>query len=936
MNRYLGTLLAVAIGAGLPITYAVAQEQATAQRFSIAISGGASKGAYEAGMNWAALKVIQGTTGLSTLAGGPVRTMEAASVAGASAGGINTLLTGLTWCSRSESDGGIANRIDDNVFRDVWLRVDINALLPAKADSPTYLPDDALLSRKDYFASADDLRDHWHKPAYRTGCKMPMGVTVTRVIPQDLQVGDLEVQNQRFYIPFELWVKEDNSIGFSFDPQDYPGLSDPAMILMPRPRSDPEFSIADSRIIGAASATSAFPAAFGRRRLQYCRLPLGGTDVGAIEAPSEKTPSDTDLVCPSGYELDEAVFADGGLFDNLPIGLARKLAEEHTRATANPLPVTYIYLDPNRIRYDPPKAPDLSACASATPPAACRVLDFSIFSESGLLLGAMGTARRYELYRETTSDFWQLNLSQLSYQLSELLQLTDPDFDCRADLPFFETPIDCPEALRRSGKLLKITYDRLKPLISPPYSVQGLTDAGMASGCERAPGDSDQDPRFLCDIDIVRYRNHLADTMMAIIGRSSVDDIKLNVSISRSRQSIHDDRSLQVSSRGSPITGTLLSDFGAFLELKFREYDYYVGVYDAVVIASHNLCELQYSRRHQQELYAECVNRLGRQMYRSVGVDTDPRGQYIFARLAEREFNKTNELDFSYTPLPPVDRDMQIIHDGLAEALNAGDDLEHDEQSVFVTENTFFRFLRTEGFVPTKLDSGEEPLLAKIIADPDTWSTEMTKRVSARLVLLERQSADIFAAREPDPNLREQSYPQVMGATAHLLQTATYKYPAFTFAPSTAPDDWFWRYLIPFEFALDMVEGDMLLSWQPTMAITDKDLVDLRFSLGFAGGLFRSSSNRDRKNYFGLGLGYIRRTGSGTISSFGFTPTWYHHWSQPETSRIDSIGGDVHVGFLHDRLRVAVGARDAQDSSDSWYVTVGIADLPGAIYWLTR
>ena len=69
----------------------------------------------------------------------------------------------------------------------------------------------------------------------------------------------------------------------------------------------------------------------------------------------------------------------------------------------------------------------------------------------------------------------------------------------------------------------------------------------------------------------------------------------------------------------------MLSDFGAFLELKFREYDYYVGVYDAVVIASHNLCELQYSRRHQQELYAECVNLLGRQMYRSVGVDTDPR-----------------------------------------------------------------------------------------------------------------------------------------------------------------------------------------------------------------------------------------------------------------------------------------------------------------------
>jgi predicted acylesterase/phospholipase RssA len=936
MSRFSGTLMAVAMGASLLAGSAAGQDQKTPQRFSIAVSGGSSKGAYEAGVNWAALKLVREIARLVTLTGGPIRPMEMASVTGASAGGVNTLLTGLTWCARTETAGGIGNSVDENLFRDIWLRVDINDLLPAKADSETYLPDDAVFSRKDYFAAANGLRDSWKKPVYRKGCRVPMGVTVTSVLPQELLVGDLEVQNQRFYIPFEMRVMEDNSIGFFFDPRDYPTVSDPSMILMPRPRSAPEFSISDDRVIGAVAATSAFPTAFGRRRLQYCRLAVRRSGAQAEPEEPREAPPDTDLVCPSGYELDEAEFADGGLFDNLPIGIARQLAEENVRAKANPLPVTYFYIDPNRIRYEPPKSPDKTACGSDNPPEACRTMEFSIFSESGLMLRAMGTARRYELYRETTSDHWQLNLSRLSYELSDDLRAMDPQFDCRAELPFFDPPIDCPGAIRRAGRLLEITYDRIKPLISPPYSVQRLIEAGVASNCERAPGDSDQRPRLMCDIDITRYRHQLAAAMMTIIERSRVEDQKLYVGISRSRQSIHHDRALRVSSRSAPITGTLLGDFGSFLDYKFREYDYYVGVYDAVVISSHNLCGLQYSRRHQQEEYSQCVNRLGRQIYGAIGVGTDPRARYVFARLAQREFADTSDLNFAYTPLPPVDRDMQIIHDGLAKALEAGEESEGDEQNVFVTEDTFFHFLEAENFVPTPTKDGREPLLAQIIDDPNSWSTEMARRISARLVYLERQSADVFAAREPDPDKREASYTQVMGAAAHLLQTATYKYPPITFSPSTAPEDWLLRYFIPYEFAFDLVEGDILLNWQPTAAITENNLVNLRIGLGFAGGLFRSSASKNRENYFGLGLGYIRRTGSATLSSFGFTPTWYHTWSQPEIGRQDSAGGDIHVSFMKDRLRVGLGTRDVRDVENTWFLTVGVMDLPGAVYWLTR
>ncbi len=936
MNGSIRALMAVLLSFGLITGNVFAEKNHQNRRVSIAISGGASKGSYEAGLNWAVVKLMRAAEKLTTLSGGEPRPVELASVAGASAGGINTILTGLAWCSRPASDGGIANSIDDNVFRSIWLRLDINSLLPPKADSESYRSDDAVFSRKDYFAAADDLRKQWEQPAYRDDCRVPLGVTVTRVHPQELMVGELKVQNQRFFIPFELRVTQDGSIAYFFDPADYPTLSDPAMILMPRPRNAPPFSISNERIIEAAVATSAFPTAFGRRRLQYCRLVLRRTSAESEPQPIEVKQSDTDLVCPPGYELDEAEFADGGLFDNLPIGLARTLAEVDARASENPLPVNYFYIDPDRVRYEKPDRLEHTACASANPPEACRIMDFSLFSESTLLLGALGTARRYELYRETTSENWQLNLFQLSYELSDILTEQHPDFECGLEFPYFESPVDCAEATRSAGRLLEIAYGRLRPIISPPYSPERLVEAGVADNCVRSTQVSESESRTVCGIDVRRYRNHLGNALMAIVERAQIDDKRLYVSISRSRQSAHLDRALRVSSRGAPITGTLLSDFGSFLDYKFREYDYYVGVYDSVAVISRQHCGLQYPPKQQPKEFDQCIDLLGEQLYDALDIGSDARGRYVFSRLAEWEFAKHDSLRFSYSPPPPVDRDMQIIHDALARTLEAGERLDDDDENVFFTENTFFEYLKAENFVPTKTAGGEEPLLAQIVADPDRWPTELTRRVTARLVYLERLAADIHAAREPDVDKRESSYTSLMGVTAHLMQSATYKYPAFTFSPSTAPEDWIWRYVIPYEVGVDVVEGDILLTWQPTMALSENNLLNLRASLGFPGGLFRSSSSRNRENYFGLGLGYIRRTGSTTISSFGITPTWYHAWHQPEIGSQDTAGGDIHVSFMKDRLRVGLGTRDVRNFNDDWFLTLGIMDLPGATYWLTR
>ena len=56
----------------------------------------------------------------------------------------------------------------------------------------------------------------------------------------------------------------------------------------------------------------------------------------------------------------------------------------------------------------------------------------------------------------------------------------------------------------------------------------------------------------------------------------------------------------------------------------------------------------------------------------------------------------------------------------------------------------------------------------------------------------------------------------------------------------------------------------------------------------------------------------------------------------PELADQTTPGFDVHVGFLRNRFRLGIGARDVNDAGDTWFLTLGFADLPGALYWLTR
>ena len=740
-TKYLGILLGIIAGCLSSIAFSASFDQHP-QRVALAISGGASKGAYEAGLNWGALKIIKTSAGDDPVLGGKFRQFELSGVAGASAGGINSLLSGITWCARPENEGGLINRIDNNIFRDVWLNLDVNHLLPATATSKYYQPDDAMLSRYDLLTAANLLKSKWHTPAFRKGCHVPLGVTVTRVEPEVLYIGDVKVQNQRFYIPFEIFVKPDQTAGFRFNPDNYPGSADAARLILPTQAGHEPGTYSDHQIEKISFTSSAFPVAFSRQRLQYCRLET--THKPSTEKKADSIPADVaqKLTCPKGYKLAEAIFADGGLFDNLPIGLARVLSEEHIQSRKNPLPVSYLYIDPDRLRYQVPEPKKKRECDKPNPPDACRQMEYSLFSESHLLVGALGTARKYELYRELTSRYWINNLSNIGYELAEKLKNTMPNYRCDNHLPYYEKRLSCNEAIVRAGHFLELAYDRTQTPITSPFSVERLRKENVVRKCVHTKTKLKVEAD--CEIDILRYREKLAAALTSIMHETKLSNSELYKRVHDSRLSSHSDRMIRVSSLGSPITGHLLGDFGGFLDFKFREYDYYVGVYDVVVAAAGLTCSNHYSPIDEGKAYSECFNAFGQRFYDRLGLDKDRKAKYIFALLAKQEFGKGNIFNFAYQPMPEEDKDMRVIHEGLRKTLETGMLSPKEKKSAFFVEKVFFEHLQEQDFSPTPTKEKQKPLITQIMADPDQWSYELVSRATNRLVYLEQQAEFIF------------------------------------------------------------------------------------------------------------------------------------------------------------------------------------------------
>lgn len=327
--------------------------------YALTISGGLSQGAYEAGINWALVRGLRAHTRKAGRKLGHGHT-ELVAATGASAGNINAVLTAIAWCQRDE----VPDAVDDNPFAHAWLNVGIESLLPgwmtceefkkrfdpeltcAKGEH-AYRPGDGAFAGRALLVAERRVKKLIREPGrFDPACRFPVGVTVTSEHNAWLDSagsdgeGDASVK-----VPTQL-----HSVTFRAEGapegllmRQWLTARDPAFPPTLYVADQPDGLIGPDALLDVVEASSAFPVAFGMKTLSFCD-PRKGDDARECE-PGR------------GGARRSARFFDGGVYDNIPLGLTMSLLDPPAMCARGPEApwehrdgVRYLFLDPDTTR----------------------------------------------------------------------------------------------------------------------------------------------------------------------------------------------------------------------------------------------------------------------------------------------------------------------------------------------------------------------------------------------------------------------------------------------------------------------------------------------------------------------------------------------------------------------------------------------------------
>ena len=297
---------------------------ATRKRIALTVSGGISFGAYEAGLNWVISSYVKRHSDEVRLD----------VVTGASAGNINVFLSALDICGVQPPGVEDTDPTHSWYWR-AWVPIGleqsnlpntdkstdkIHILLPENVQTDhygtsygndNYLANDGLFTRHAFQPALDEIRaalEKLRKSDSRKPCPMNIGVTLTRVPASETLLGkSIPLPVTRFLAPFKF----DTSQPPFFEA--YPlGILEgigkaEGLVASPQP---PGIPFGEDLAFRYMMAASAFPYAFGAVSLDYWS--------------NENSIGDEQPFSGDGHN---AAFLDGGVFDNIPLGLARSLVE---------------------------------------------------------------------------------------------------------------------------------------------------------------------------------------------------------------------------------------------------------------------------------------------------------------------------------------------------------------------------------------------------------------------------------------------------------------------------------------------------------------------------------------------------------------------------------------------------------------------------------
>lgn len=542
---------------------AAAQPAATRRpvRVAMAVSGGISKGSYQAGF------MLGMVTILRRYEDSTKRQDALVAAAGASAGNINALLSAIEYCRLKP----VAVR--NTVFASAWIPVGIEKLLLRRELSAgqrnTFGQSAALLSSK---ALREEVGGSVFSTmslngTFRPGCSVPIGITVTRKSPSMLDVGDaLRVPNTRYAVIVEARTQPDSSLALVHYQFVNPEIARSVGGIIDV-RTTCSETVGNQEYLKAVLASSAFPIAFPPVSLTYTQV----------------RPTPDAQPCARGAS-ETASFIDGGVFDNNPVGLLGALAK-----------VTLS------------RADSMAELATPSSPLATKVSD---------ALNELGKARAE---RDLVEQAIQKDLSTTIGPCDTMaVDCNDPAYRIRcnqASDAIVRTSGSCAgvQALREQlaiktaalneavGKLsgsanalADLERARAAAIDSDAAAKFGLRTFFVDPDASRSPTDDEVNGKSVTERGGGPV-SELKDLISGFLPSARAYELQL---AGRTGQ-FWFLKSIVPTTRSSRIVGTSLNGFGAFLSRPFREYDFTVGVFDGLKTAVEQLlCDPSVDNAH--------------------------------------------------------------------------------------------------------------------------------------------------------------------------------------------------------------------------------------------------------------------------------------------------------------------------------------------------
>lgn len=376
----LGSVPATAQNASVPASAQNAAESTSASPDTFPVllsaSGGISRGAYQAGVNWALVQVFRGSRDASFRARyhlPGVYRVETAT--GASAGNVNSVFSAIEDCA-----SGPAAPPDSSLFWKLWANMGRDQLF--EPDIRNTATNRSLLTRRyvedSVFAAVTRTMN---RPGARAGCNVPIGITLTKVRPDSIAIRagkatrGVTAATQRFATVFAVREKEGRLVFGYAEPAIWKNGELGKIILGPSAGGRDEL---DARWVkDAMQASGAYPVAFQPVGLEYRE---------AEQLDTLRRCLDSQPDC-----RKHAVFIDGGLFDNNPLTLALSMYEKKKTLVPGWMQSTRVlYIDTDKLRGD-------AARAGASALAATREADRGMSTVMQVAGSSFAAARQYEL-----------------------------------------------------------------------------------------------------------------------------------------------------------------------------------------------------------------------------------------------------------------------------------------------------------------------------------------------------------------------------------------------------------------------------------------------------------------------------------------------------------------------------------------------------------